>query len=69
MSHGAKISVIVPTFNEEERIKRLLDSIKKQTYKDYEIIIGDYNSTDRTIQIAKRYGAIITHAKKKGTGQ
>ena len=66
MGRGAKISVMVPTFNEEERIKRLLDSIKKQTYKNYEIIIGDYNSTDQTVQIARRYNAIITRTKKKG---
>ncbi|MDP3034865.1 MAG: glycosyltransferase, partial [Methanobacteriaceae archaeon] len=36
-----KISIIIPTFNEEEYLPQLLDSIKDQSYTDYEIIIAD----------------------------
>ena len=49
-------SIIIPTFNEEEYLPILLESIKKQKFDDYEIIIADANSEDRTREIAKEYG-------------
>ena len=63
-----KISVIIPTRNEEKRLGNLLRSIKKQDYKNYEVIIGDYASTDRTVAIAKRYGAVVINSKVRGVG-
>jgi len=53
------LSIIIPAFNEEKYLPRLLDSIKKQTYKNYEIIIADADSKDNTRKIAKRYGCKI----------
>lgn len=50
------LSIIIPTLNEEEYLPKLLDCIKKQTYKDYEIIAADAGSKDKTRQIAKKYG-------------
>ena len=50
------VSVIITTINEEEVIEKLLRSIKKQTYKDIEIILVDNPKTkDRTREIAKKY--------------
>ena len=43
-----KISVIIPTFNRSKTIFRAIDSILKQTYKPYEIIVVDDGSTDGT---------------------
>jgi len=40
------ISIIIPTLNEEKFLPKLLNSIKEQNYKNYEIIIADANSTD-----------------------
>jgi len=51
-----KLSIIIPTLNEEAYLPRLLDSIKKQDFKDYEIIVADGYSKDRTRKIAKKYG-------------
>ena len=48
------ISIIVPTFNSSQTIQNNLDSIKKQTYLDYEIVIIDNNSTDDTIKLIKK---------------
>ena len=59
-----KFSFIIPTKNEEKYIKNCLDSIKKQTIKNYEIIIIDSNSTDNTLKIAKKYGKIFIERKK-----
>jgi hypothetical protein len=61
-----KISVVIPTLNEEKHIGTLLGSISKQTYKNYEIIVCDYKSTDKTRQISRKYGAKIINVKKKG---
>lgn len=53
------ISVIIPALNEENYLPRLLDSLKKQSFKDYEIIVADAGSKDKTIEIAKKYGCRI----------
>lgn len=60
------VSIIVPTFNDVKRLNQLLISIKKQTYKNYEILVGDYNSTDGTVKLAKKYGCKIFEVKKPG---
>lgn len=54
------LSIIIPTLNEEKYLPLLLASIKKQDFKDYEIIIADAESKDRTVEIAKKYGCRIT---------
>ena len=51
-----KISIIIRTKNEENWLKACLSQIKKQEYKNYEIIIVDNASTDRTIDVAKFHG-------------
>ncbi|MHA1737772.1 MAG: glycosyltransferase [Candidatus Heimdallarchaeota archaeon] len=47
------VSIIVPTYNEERNIVKCLDSLKKLNYPNYEIIISDGGSTDKTIEIAQ----------------
>ncbi|EKD94482.1 MAG: glycosyl transferase family protein [uncultured bacterium] len=47
------ISVIIPTYNEESVILDCLTSLAKQTYKDYEIIVVDDGSSDKTLEIVK----------------
>jgi glycosyltransferase involved in cell wall biosynthesis len=54
-----KISVIVPTLNEEKYIGNLLKSLTYQTFKNFEVIVVDGGSSDRTIQIAEKYGAKV----------
>lgn len=53
------LSIIIPTYNEEKYLPILLESIKKQSFEDYEIIVADANSTDNTRNIAQEYGCII----------
>ncbi len=53
------LSIIIPTYNEEEYLPVLLESIKKQSFDDYEIIVADANSTDKTREIAESYGCIV----------
>jgi len=49
------ISIIIPTYNEEQNIERLLLSIKNQSYNPIETIIVDDGSVDKTVTIAKKY--------------
>ncbi len=62
-----KISVVIPALNEEKYISTTLEGLNKQTFKDFEIIVADGNSQDRTRQIAKRYGRVVIE-KRKGIG-
>ena len=48
-----KISVIIPTYNEANHIEECLGSLSTQTYKDYEVIVIDDGSTDKTLSIIK----------------
>ena len=51
------ISVIIPAYNEEKFLPACLESISKQTLakNEYEVIVVDNASTDKTAEIAKRY--------------
>lgn len=42
------ISIVLPMYNEEKYIARMLSSIEDQTYKDYEIILVNDGSNDKT---------------------
>lgn len=53
------ISIIIPTLNEEVYLPKLLASIKRQDFTDYEIIVSDGGSSDRTVFIAEEYGACV----------
>lgn len=63
------LSIIIPTYNEEEYLPVLLDSIKEQSFTDYEIIVADANSTDRTREIAESYGCIVVDGGLPGVGR
>jgi glycosyltransferase involved in cell wall biosynthesis len=54
-----KVSIILPTRNNENTIKRCLESIEKQTYKNKEVIFIDNYSTDNTYKIAKHFSKKI----------
>jgi glycosyltransferase involved in cell wall biosynthesis len=54
------LSIIIPTLNEEKNLPKTLEGLRDQDYSDYEIIVADKNSEDRTREIAKSYGCIIT---------
>lgn len=49
------VSVVVPARNEEAWIGRCLDSVLRQTYRDFEILVADGRSTDRTRAIVEDY--------------
>lgn len=68
-----KISVIIPTYNEEAVISDCILSLSKQTYPDFEIIVVDDGSSDKTLQIlsglrAKFKNLKVLRQNHKGPG-
>ena len=66
-----KISVIIPVYNVEKYLKRCLDSVINQTYKNLEIILIDDGSTDKSGNICDEYAAkdkriIVIHKENGG---
>jgi len=53
------VSVVIPTYNSEKTLAKCLESIKNQTYGNVEVIIVDRFSKDKTVEIAKSYGAKV----------
>jgi len=63
------LSIVIPTLNEEKYLPQLLRSLKKQTFKDFEIIVADANSQDATREIARRYGCQVVMGGRIAPGR
>ena len=63
------LSVIIPTFNESTLLPHLLDSLQKQTYRDFEIIVADNHSTDATRTIALQANARVVDGGLPAAGR
>lgn len=68
-----KVSVIIPTYNEENVILDCLESLGRQTYRDFEIIVVDDGSKDKTLfyleNLEKRIRDLkVIRQKHKGAG-
>ena len=55
MEMDKKVSIIMPTYNDEKSICETLNTIMPQTYKNFEIIIVDDGSTDSTKKVIGEY--------------
>lgn len=55
------LSIIIPTLNSGSILKKCLNSIKKQSFSDYKILIIDGGSTDNTKKIAKKFKCKIIY--------
>jgi len=59
------LSIIIPALNEEKYLPATLDSILSQNFKNYEIIVCDGESEDKTQEIVKNYGCKLVISKKR----
>ncbi|MGF1492951.1 MAG: glycosyltransferase family 2 protein, partial [Microcoleaceae cyanobacterium] len=50
-----RVSVIIPTYNSDRYVERAVKSVLEQDYSDYEVIVIDDGSTDRTAQVLEPY--------------
>ena len=49
-----KVSIITPSWNSEKYIEKTIESVQKQTYMNWEMIVVDDCSTDRTVEIVEK---------------
>lgn len=61
-----KFSIIVPVYNVEKYIKKCLDSIFSQSFKDFEVIVVNDGTKDNSIDIVKDYDVTIINQKNQG---
>ena len=68
----SEILVFVPTYNSEKYLRQCLDSVLQQTFQDWQCVISDDASTDKSVEIAKEYEKkdtrfkVLTHEKNVG---
>ena len=61
-----KVRIVVPALDEERLLPLMLNSVRKQDFQDYEIIVADAGSTDRTREIAAEAGAKVVEGGLPG---
>jgi 4,4'-diaponeurosporenoate glycosyltransferase len=54
-----RLSILIPARNEEAALPRLLDSIRRQDFRPFEVVVVDDGSTDRTAAVAVERGAVV----------
>ena len=67
-----KLTVIVPVYNVENYLKKCVDSILNQTFKDFSLILVDDGSTDNSLSICERYAKLddritVIHQENQGS--
>jgi len=58
--NAPKISIVIATFNADATLERCLDSIREQTYRNYEVLVADGVSIDRTLEILRKRASELT---------
>lgn len=61
-----KISIVIPAYNEEASIGKTIEAVLAQDYKNFEVIVVDNASTDKTSEIAGKYPVKLVKEPKKG---
>lgn len=68
-----RFSIVIPVYNVEKYIRKCMDSVMNQTFRDYEVIVVDDESPDNSMQIveefAERYPGMITMIHQKNARQ
>ena len=68
-----RFSIIIPVYNVEKYIERCMQSVMEQTFRDYEVIVVDDESPDRSMDIvarwAEKYPGMVTMLHQKNTRQ
>ena len=57
MNQSPKVSVVIPVYNNESYVRETLDSLKNQTFPDFEALVVDDGSSDASASIIREYEA------------
>lgn len=60
------ISVVIPAWNEEREIEHCLESLYRQEYANFEVIVVDNGSTDATASLARSWGVRVIEEPQRG---
>jgi len=63
-----RFSVLIPVYNREEYVCQAIDSVLSQAFYDYELIVIDDGSTDRTPDVLRSYGARVKTIHQENRG-
>jgi perosamine synthetase len=63
-----RVSVVIPTFNSADTLGEAVASVLAQTYTDFEILVVDDGSTDRTEDVVRRFGDRVRYFKQENQG-
>ena len=71
MMAGMKVSIVIPAYNEEKWVGKTLDAVRKINYPDFEVIVVDNASADKTSEVVEVYvkkdpRIKLIHEKRKG---
>lgn len=63
------VSIVVPSYNQGQFLKRTIESVLNQTYRRIELIVIDGGSTDQSVDILRSYGERLSWSSEKDRGQ
>jgi len=64
----ARVSVVIPTYNRLPRVKDAIDSVLKQTYRDFKLWVVDDGSTDGTGESLRVFGNKVKYISQDNSG-
>jgi glycosyltransferase involved in cell wall biosynthesis len=62
------VSALLPAYNEEDRISRAIEALKRQTYENIEIVVVNDGSTDNTAQVVQTKHPDVVYIEQENTG-